>query len=291
MDPPSTSPSLYGQSLEKYASASRQLRKELSESQVPQKGLSDTEKQLERISHAIIRATAPTYFAFVTGGVTPIAALADNYVTKIDANAAAHLPDVSVATNVEDCALRWLLEMFKLDPEQWKHRIFTTGATGSNVLGLACGRDYVVREAARTKLHQNLSIGESGIFETLNQLQVKGIRILSTMPHSSLVKAASIVGIGRGNVVDVTRAGTVLSMDLEKLEAELSSNKYLNIVAVSCGEVNTGIFATNGQDMQKISDLCKRHGAWLHVDGGMCLANGANCKLIRDSFWSQRKVA
>jgi glutamate/tyrosine decarboxylase-like PLP-dependent enzyme len=39
-------------------------------------------------------------------------------------------------------------------------------------------------------------------------------------------------------------------------------------VAISCGEVNTGRFATTGIDqMKEIRRLCDEYGAWLHVDG------------------------
>lgn len=41
------------------------------------------------------------------------------------------------------------------------------------------------------------------------------------------------------------------------------------MVVVSCGEVNTGLFATNRlESMQNIRLLCDRYNAWLHVDGG-----------------------
>jgi glutamate/tyrosine decarboxylase-like PLP-dependent enzyme len=260
--------SLYAFPIAQHLKKLSQLRKTLQDSDLPQSGRQDTEAELQLISQCVYRATGPNYYAFVTGGVTPIAARADHLVTDIDANVGVHLPDVSIATDLEDTTLRWLLQMFDLDPQQWKHRILTTGATASNLLGLACGRDYVVQEAARRKGLQNVSVAQLGLLGALNAVDSKGIRIITTISHSSLSKAASIVGLGRDALIDVTRPTTVLDFDIDSLRKELERDDYLNIVAVSCSEVNTGIFATTGETMQSISDLCKKHGAWLHIDGG-----------------------
>ena len=59
-----------------------------------------------------------------------------------------HLPRESVATIVEDAALSMLLQLFDLSEGEGEGkggvlgRTFTTGATGSNILGLACGREF-----------------------------------------------------------------------------------------------------------------------------------------------------
>jgi len=41
-----------------------------------------------------------------------------------------------------------------------------------------------------------------------------------------------------------------------------------SIVAISCGEVNTGFFATDLADMKRIRSLCDDAGAFIHCDGG-----------------------
>jgi glutamate/tyrosine decarboxylase-like PLP-dependent enzyme len=97
---------------------------------------------------------------------------------------------------------------------------------------------------------------------------LSGLQVLSTLPHSSLVKAAGILGIGRANVKNICRDDNPLLFDLVKLEAELARSEKATIVAVSCGEVNTGHFATAGlEEMLEIRRLCDKYGAWLHVDG------------------------
>jgi glutamate/tyrosine decarboxylase-like PLP-dependent enzyme len=267
MTSPSVS-SLFALPPAEYAAKISKVREQLQNSNLPQTGLHDTESHLQDIVQLVPRATAPNYFGFVTGGVLPITAHADHLVTDLDANVAVHLPDVSIATDIEDTTLRWLLQMFNFDPAEWTHRILTTGATASNVLGLACGRDWAVREAARKRGLHDVSVAKLGLANALRDIGKRGIRILTTQPHSSLIKAASIVGLGRQAVCNVVRAESSVSFDLVRLEQMLTEEEYLNIVGISCGEINTGRFATTGSDVVTIYDICQKYGAWIHVDAG-----------------------
>jgi glutamate/tyrosine decarboxylase-like PLP-dependent enzyme len=266
-----TPPPLYSVETAQFASNLRTLREQLHGSHLPVEGLSDTEAQLVLISNAVIRATAPTFLGFVTGGVTPAAAHADNIVTAIDANLGVHLPDISIATDVEDAALRWLLELFELSAHEWNHRIFTTGATASNVMGLACARDYAVQQEAKKQGKHNVSVAELGLHGALQELRMEGIQILTTMPHSSLRKAASLVGLGRNCFIDVMDQDQPPLIDINILRNSIARDRWLSIVAVSCGEVNTGRFATDPEIMGSLRQLCDSHGTWLHVDAAFGL--------------------
>ena len=215
---------------------------------------------------------SPNYYGFVTGGVTPAATIADGLVSLYDQNVHVHLPDETIATVVEDRALTMLMELIDLDPKDWQGRTFTTGATASNIIGLACGREFVLAKAheriSSTDAGQDTA-GELGILQLCRKVGIEQIQVLTTMPHSSIRKAASVVGLGRSSVIDVGEGDKSLVFDMRKLEYELSRPKSVSIVVISCGEVNTGRFATYRlQEVVEIKRLCDQYGAWLHVDGG-----------------------
>ena len=65
----------------------------------------------------------------------------------------------------------------------------------------------------------------------------------------------------------------------------METARTASIVAVSCSEVNTGLFATTGGEMKSIRELCDEYGAWLHVDGafgimGRCLDESEEYRTI-----------
>jgi glutamate/tyrosine decarboxylase-like PLP-dependent enzyme len=211
--------------------------------------------------------TSSNYYGFVTGGVFPIAEIADNIVTAFDQNVQVHLPDQSVSTSVEDRALSMLVELLDLG-EGWNGKTFTTGATGANILGLACGREAVVNKRLKGKP----GVGEVGLLAACMEAGVKKIQVLTTMGHSSLYKAASVVGLGRASVKEIPLSHDEpwkIDVDVLEQELKLADEGVMSIVALSAGEVNTGRLATAGLDIMKsIRGLCNKYDAWLHVDGG-----------------------
>lgn len=248
-------------------------------------GLSDTAKHLkEDIKPALnLASQSPNYYGFVTGGVTPVASLADNIVTAYDQNVQVHLPEETIATEVEDRALKMLCELLDFEPREWPHKTFTTGATASNVLGLACGREYVIAEAARRMNKSPVSVGDVGLAKALRVCGLDDIQILTTVPHSSLGKAASIVGIGRDSITLVGQPDAPHKFDMAKLEQTLRERASGYIVTISCAEVNTGLFATSSaEEMLELRGLCDKYGAWIHVDG----AFGLLVRLLEDYEYS-----
>ncbi|RYP47003.1 hypothetical protein DL768_006863 [Monosporascus sp. mg162] len=207
------------------------------------------------------------YWGFVTGSTLPIAEVADNVVSVYDQNVQVHLPEQSISTEVEDAALRMLLHLLDLgDPSAWEGRTFTTGATASNILGLACGREAVL--SARLPPGSE-SVGELGLLWACALAHVEEIHVLTSMGHSSIPKAASIVGLGRASVKDLPYSDEEpWRLDLDAVERELRQDGVANIISVSAGEVNTGRFATTSfEEMKRLRELADRYGAWIHVDG------------------------
>lgn len=222
---------------------------------------------------------SPRYYGFVTGGSTPIATFADKLAVEEDQNVQVHLPNETVATNVEDAALRLLCDLLNFNPSEWPHRTFTTGATASNVVGLACGREYVIVEAARRN-GKEASIAREGLLAAAQKAQVHQIQILTTVPHSSIRKAASIIGLGHTAVVDVSDPSMPHRYSHEALEKALALPNTASIISISAAEVNTGFFATTGaSELTAIRSLAVKYGSWIHVDA----AFGLQARLLPSS--------
>ncbi|RAR07624.1 pyridoxal-dependent decarboxylase [Stemphylium lycopersici] len=212
------------------------------------------------------------YYGFVTGGTNQAAALADNLVTAYDQNVQVHLPNETIATGLEDRALSLLCELLNFEPGQWPHRIFTTGATAANVLGLACGREYVIAEASAHRTDAENSVGEVGIVDAMRTAGIDDIQVLTTVPHSSLSKAASILGLGRASVKCLGCSDVPHKFDMNLLKKALEQPGAASIVVISASEVNTGVFATSGlEEMQELRKLCDMYGAWIHIDAAFGL--------------------
>ncbi|KAF8321976.1 pyridoxal phosphate-dependent transferase [Cantharellus anzutake] len=173
-----------------------------------------------------------------------------------DQNVQVNLPGESISTVVEARCLEMLLDLLELPKEAFPGRTITTGATASNIIGLACGREYAMKHAMGDPSY---SAAEDGLGSAI-------ITILADRPHASLLKAASLVGIGRSNVLDVSDPQTQainLGIIEEHLKRSPEGSKRGIIIALSYGEVNTGEF-TNG--VSKVKALCDIYHAWIHID-------------------------
>lgn len=240
------------------------------------------------------------YYGFVTGGVLPIAEAADNIVTALDQNVQVHLPNDTLSTEVEDAALRMLVELLDLgDDKDWPSRTFTTGATGSNILGLACAREWVVdsRLPDGMRNQSESRVAKAGLLAACMAAGVREIQILTSMGHSSLSKAASVVGLGHDSVKEVPFSDDEpwrLDLDAVERELKMSEEGVVSVIVISAGEVNTGRFATNALDMPKLRSLADKYRAWIHVDGGMLDSRMSleRCRrLMNTSFWNLRPSA
>jgi glutamate/tyrosine decarboxylase-like PLP-dependent enzyme len=205
----------------------------------------------ERFEAGLSGSAGPRYLGFVTGGTTPAALAGDWLVSAYDQNLAA--AGDSVATAVEHEALGMLRGLFGL-PDAFEGA-FVTGGTQANVVGLATAREW-----AAERLGVDLS--EEGLWA------LPRIPVLAGAPHSSVLKALSLLGLGRKALQPVPCLPGRSAVDPRALDERLSAlGGVPAVVVASAGEVNSGDFDA----LEEVAALCRRHGAWLHVDGAFGL--------------------
>jgi glutamate/tyrosine decarboxylase-like PLP-dependent enzyme len=197
----------------------------------------------DRGSPATVTTTGGRYFGFVIGGALP-AALAANWLAGAwDQNAAFSVMS-PVSAKAEEIVLAWIVDLFGLPSTCGAG--FVTGTTMANFSALA---------AARTALLQRMGwdVEENGLFEAPPIRVVVGEEV-----HVSLLKALSLLGLGRSRVtrVPTDSQGRTKPGELPPLDDR-------TVVCIQAGNVNTGAF----DPAKEICLRAREAGAWVHVDG------------------------
>lgn len=128
---------------------------------------------------------------------------------------------------------------------------FVSGATMSNFVGLALGRQWVGHQ-------RGVDIAKEGL------TGLSKIKVLSGSPHASILKALSMLGMGRDAVelipcLDEGRE----AVDISKLEGALKNLQGEPCIVVgNAGTVNTVDF----DDLEALAYLQERYHFWLHID-------------------------
>ncbi len=212
----------------------------------------DTIKMLHQFGSPATTASAGRrYFGFVIGGSQP-AALAANWIAGAwDQNAGLHVTS-PVSAYLEEVATRWLLQVLPVAKESVIG--FTSGVTMANFCGLAAARHSILKK-------HGWDVQEFG----LNGAPLIKV-VVSADAHGSLLKAISLLGLGRGRVikVPVDDQGKMIPEKFPEVDAD-------TIVCLQAGNVNTGSF----DPADKIIPIAKSKGAWVHVDGAFGLWAGA----------------
>ncbi len=198
-------------------------------------------------SPATVASAGGRYFGFVTGGSLP-AALAANWLAGAWDQDAGLVVMSPIAAMVEKITLRWLLEVLSLPAEAGAG--FVTGATMANFTALAAARHALLHR-------QGWDVESQGLFGAPPLTVVVGDEV-----HVSLLKALSLLGLGRDRVIRVPVDGQ------GRMRAEaLPSLTESTLVCIQAGNVNTGAF----DPAREICAAAHAAGAWVHVDGAFGL--------------------
>jgi glutamate/tyrosine decarboxylase-like PLP-dependent enzyme len=194
-------------------------------------------------SPATVATVGGRYFGFVIGGSLP-AALAANWMAGAwDQNAAMQIMS-PVAAKLEEIVLAWMVDLLGLPPGSGAG--FVTGTTMANFTALAAARTALLQRAG-------WNVEEDGLFGAPPIHVVVGDEV-----HVSLLKALSMLGLGRSRVtrVPVDAQGRMRPEALPALDER-------TLVCVQAGNVNTGAFDAAGE----ICAHAHAAGSWVHVDG------------------------
>jgi glutamate/tyrosine decarboxylase-like PLP-dependent enzyme len=198
-------------------------------------------------SPATMASASGRYYGFVVGGTLP-AALAANWLAGAwDQNGGmAVLSPVTAA--IETIAQSWLLDALGLPAEAEVG--FVTGATAANFSALAAARRAQL-------LRAGWEVEAQGLFGAPPITVIVGDEV-----HVSVLKALSMLGLGRERVVrvPVDRQGRMRPEALPALDGP-------TIICLQAGNVNSGAC----DPIDEICAVARDAGAWVHVDGAFGL--------------------
>ena len=213
----------------------------------PEDPLSVLELLDEVGSPGTVANTGGRYFGFVVGGAMPVTVAAHWLAGAWDQNAC--LYDLSpVGAYLEEVALSWLLDLFRLPPSS--AGAFVTGAQMANFTCLAAARHAVLRQV-------DWDVENDGLFGAPPITVVVGEEV-----HVTVLKALALLGLGRNRVqsVPTDKQGRLTVGALPRMKGP-------TIICVQAGNVNTGSF----DPISEICDATRTSGAWVHVDGAFGL--------------------
>jgi glutamate/tyrosine decarboxylase-like PLP-dependent enzyme len=213
-------------------------------------------------------SVGPRYFGFVTGGTTTAALAGDWLTSAFDQNAADRTSHA--AAHIEESAVGMLRDLLQL-PQVFSGR-FVTGATMSNMVGLAIARQWWGRQLG-------VDISEHGA------RALPPLAVLSGSPHSCISKCLSMIGIGRTALKRVATHRGREAVDISALRDALNAQQGRPCVVVAnAGVVNTVDF----DDIAAIADLRRQFPFFLHIDaafGGFAACSPAHRHLL--AGWEQ----
>jgi glutamate/tyrosine decarboxylase-like PLP-dependent enzyme len=213
----------------------------------------------------IVASSGARYWGFVTGGSTPAAIVGDWLTSIYDQNSQSIGGAGDISANIEIETIELLLDLFELPKDFFGG--FVTGATMSSFTSLAVARQWIGKQLGK-------DFAKEGMTEKIN--------ILTATPHSSAIKALSMLGIGSNNIIKVNKMEgnreAIDLLDFERKIADLNGEPF--ILISSGGTVNTVDF----DDFEAIAKLKTQYNFWWHIDaafGGFAVLSQSHKHLVK----------
>ena len=210
----------------------------------PPEGPEDFERILTRLEEDVLpfrsRVDHPGFFAFVPSSGTWPGALGDLIASACNVYAGSWMESAGPST-LELEVLDWFRDWIGLPVGS--AGALTTGGSAANLTALACAR-----EAAGG--------GREG----------RLVAYLSDQAHSSLARAARLLGFGPDQVRVLPTDGSTFRLEPATLAAAMAADRAAGrtpfFVAASAGATNTGAV----DPLPELAALCRERDVWLHAD-------------------------
>jgi glutamate/tyrosine decarboxylase-like PLP-dependent enzyme len=243
---------------------------------LPQEGTPLPQLVDEFFTHVLPYPTGnshPRFWGWVGGAGTPGGVIAET-LTALMNSVPGNFNDAPA--RVEDQVLEWMRHVIGFPTGA--SGIVTSGGSVANLIGIAAGRD----EKA------GYNTVEHGVHGGQGRLSLYA----STQVHSSVVKAAQLLGLGR-DAVRLVRVNDAHEIDVGALEEQVTADRTEGwrpfAVVGNAGTVNTGAV----DDLAALAALARREDLWFHVDGafGALLALSPGLKHLINGMEQADSVA
>jgi aromatic-L-amino-acid decarboxylase len=218
----------------------------------PEKG-EDFDKVFEDVERLILPAVThwnhPNFHGLFSTSTSSVGIFGEMLAAAFDMKAMLWRTSPA-STELEIVTLNWLRQMLGL-PEQFHGIIYDT-ASISTVHALAMAREKL-----------NLAIREKGMS---GRADLPLLRIYcSEHAHSSIEKAAILLGLGQKSVVKIP-TNERFEIDTEKLREAIYEDKMRENLPF-CAVATIGTTSTTSIDnVERVAEICARNDIFLHVD-------------------------
>jgi glutamate/tyrosine decarboxylase-like PLP-dependent enzyme len=189
----------------------------------------------------------PRFFGWVHGSGTVDGMMAELMSAAMNCNVGGREHS---AVYVERQVIAWFRELFDFPPTA--SGLIVSGTSMANLIGLA----VALHAKAGFDVRQQGLVGAAAMPKAYTSQQT----------HGSVTKAIELLGCGR-RAVSLVRSTSDFSMDVEDLQSHIDQDKKSGhrplCVIATIGTAGTGAV----DNLQRIADVCQKHGLWLHVDG------------------------
>ncbi|MCP4341812.1 MAG: PLP-dependent decarboxylase [Desulfobulbaceae bacterium] len=180
-------------------------------------------------------------------GAANLPSIVGEFTAAVANTSACTFESAPVSTLMEKYMLQEMLDLAGFTNGEGQ---MTTGSSNANMLAMMAARNEILPEVQAEGLRQ----------------QPDMVGFVSADAHYSMEKAANILGLGTRRLIKipVTHGGEMhVGMLVEKIEEALAEGKRPFFVGGTAGTTVRGAY----DPIEKLLELRKRYGFWLHIDG------------------------